>query len=189
MPACGGRHTFPQVTVSTRRGVRRVTSIPAQSFTIAHAVGHQEGRPANFRPPTSTNQRWAALSQLRGSVALVCWRWALLYTATFTISRCHGIRKKRTSSPGVGSNFPCADVCYHPTPAEHVCEPAPPPRPFNRGCQLVNGLCAGSGLMSGASSLADCSTVRTSVGSSGMISRTDSSYSQTSSPNRRPWSS
>ncbi|MDT5349328.1 MAG: hypothetical protein QOH91_2615 [Mycobacterium sp.] len=52
--------------------------------------------------------------------------------------------------------------------------------------KAVNGLWAGSGLMSGASNLPACSTVRTSVGSSGMISRNDSSYSQTSSPIRRP---
>lgn len=39
----------------------------------------------------------------------------------------------------------------------------------------VNGLWVGSGLMSGASNLPDCSAVRTSIGSSGMNSRTESS--------------
>jgi len=64
-------------------------------------------------------------------------------------------------------------------------------RPIIQSCcdQALNGLSAGSGLISGASSSPACSTVRTSSGSSGMISRTDSSYSQTSSPIRRPWSS
>src|SRR5438067_1488955 len=60
---------------------------------------------------------------------------------------------------------------------------------FLDGAHEMNGLCVGSALMSGPSSSADCSTVRTSAGSRGMISRTVSSYSQTSSPISRPCSS